>query len=1307
MKRLILSLLPLLVCGNMAMGQVSTSTGAQTRPDHVNNALRKYFPPVFNQAGGSCGSAMAVGYMMTYEMNAYNHTDASTTDHQLPTHFVWLQDASGITKFDIMDKHGVPTADVYGGRTYSSLFGNQDTESSNFGYMQGYDKWYNAMFHRIVGGDVFCDGRVNTSAVGREQLKQWLWNHWGDDSFGAGGVGGYGVAIGGKWGNIPKTATNDALGVTGKKFVAAWGEVYNHALTIVGYDDRIEFDLDSNGVYGETDKDEVGAWIICNSWGNGWCNGGFIYCPYKYSVNMANDKGAMDSGHYTWRKDYRPERTFKILMSYDHRSELQIMAGISTDTTATAPQKTDIMPYFNYAGDGTKSSPSPAVPLLGRWRTGLNYAPMEFGYDLTDLTQGCDLTKPVKYFLVINTKANAVGKGQVYKLSLMDYTIDPEGMETSAGIDSVSILNNGQTTTISFVVQGQQLFSPVNVSLNQKHLTWAAPRSSSYDIARYYVYKGTQKVAEVPSFSYSYTVDDPQATYYVAAAYSYRDGVVLSQKAGPARNSELFSPEGTNKVLSLTDECLSVPDVFSQSLPQATIEFWIKPNSLKNYNQQVGMNWGSFLMTTTLNGQIICGWNPSNRCTASSRSLRANTWTHVAVTVDNNQLVLYVNGLRKGSVSSTDYSGIPALTSFSLGTQAGTFDGYIDELRVWKTALTQNDIYRNMNLTVANPAAQTDLLAYYPMEVYVNNGQRYLKDYAGGHDIPLTAGESVEDASVFRTIAITSTADFSVPQDSVYAGQPVEFRSHSMVNAAAWGWSAPGAEDSVSTARNATFTFPAAGTYSVTHTVTDANGLSLDSTHQITVITPDAPTADFIIAADTLGEGEIFHFANQSKAADAKYSWAMPGADQERVNAVNATATYSKTGTYPITLTATNQEGTSQKTAYVVVTHSAPRVLFSASPDAIMLGETAYLVDDTRNSPTEWKWTVSNGKHSYIISGQNSSLTPTHPGNYQVKLEATNDVGTTADSLGAALVVYNADSKNGLNFTGHESLLSTADPFPNGTRAFTIEWWMSPAQSVGALDMSTTNEAFSLSTDQDGITSLTIGGKTATSQEGYVLTDGWHHYAVTFNFGTVNFYRDGELINKAATRTGNSTTAWGKLTVSGGDNKYVGQIDELRIWGRTLPLSTMKNYINAPLTDIDNLTEKQGLLCYYDFNQNGGTVKDRTSNGIDLERQGFGPDGDAWGLSKGVFTLDLDNAADPVQVDADGLTSIQNAVAEGKAPAIQGGNGVIRFVMDEPTEVFVYSADGRLTFRDTVEGTHYLPFRPGIYIANGVKVRVD
>ena len=60
------------------------------RPAYVNNAETKHFPPVFNQDGGSCGSASRICYMFTHELNAFRNLDGKDPNNYYPSHFVWL-----------------------------------------------------------------------------------------------------------------------------------------------------------------------------------------------------------------------------------------------------------------------------------------------------------------------------------------------------------------------------------------------------------------------------------------------------------------------------------------------------------------------------------------------------------------------------------------------------------------------------------------------------------------------------------------------------------------------------------------------------------------------------------------------------------------------------------------------------------------------------------------------------------------------------------------------------------------------------------------------------------------------------------------------------------------------------------------------------------------------------------------------------------------------------------------------------------------------------------------------------------------
>ena len=230
---------------------------ADELPEYWNNADTKYFPPVFNQDGGSCGSASRIGYMFTHEINALRDLDASLPENQYPSHFVWLLTNGNSGKDAFVEYVGVPNAAVYGGRTYSSLFGYQEETNNDFGWMTGYDKWMNAIGNRMLRPT--SNPLTVDTEEGRLAAKAWLYNHAGDLDFKTGGLIGLGVASGGIWRNIPQTAANDAAGVTGMGYVHRWGTQVDHAVTMVGWDDRIEFDLDGNGVAGEVSKDEKGA----------------------------------------------------------------------------------------------------------------------------------------------------------------------------------------------------------------------------------------------------------------------------------------------------------------------------------------------------------------------------------------------------------------------------------------------------------------------------------------------------------------------------------------------------------------------------------------------------------------------------------------------------------------------------------------------------------------------------------------------------------------------------------------------------------------------------------------------------------------------------------------------------------------------------------------------------------------------------------------------------------------------------------------------------------------------------------------
>ena len=1194
-------------------------------PPYVYNGQDKYFPPIFNQDGGSCGSAAGVGYQFTHEINSYRDADASLPENQYPSHFTWLLAYQTSTTEGMAKAIGIPNVPTYGGRTYSRLFGPQTHDDPDYGWMQGYDKWYSAMWNRSAYD--FSLAPTNTPE-GRQQLKEWLFDHMGDETMHGGGVAGIGVAAYGTWGRIPSSEANDAAGVTNMKYVEKWGDTFNHALTVCGYDDRIEFDLDGDGIVGEAEEDEVGAWIIANSWGDGWENKGFIYCPYKYSYAVDNDTWTWTPGAYVIRQDYRPLRTIKILMDYTRRSELLLSAGVSENIKTTRPEKTIPFEHFRYAGNTLGADPAPEVPMLGRWADGIHNEPMEFGYDLTDLTFSVDRTKPLKYFFIVKTKDAAKGTGHIYNASIINYEIENDGVEIPFDQENVTIKNRGRETIISVIVPGEQLYPPTNLTIEDGVLVWTAPQASSLRLTGYHVYEGTRLVAQLPAEQTSYTPAAGASEAFTVRAV-YQAGQYGQESA--SSNAVVFEiPQpGANQIVNMDESGIVIPGAINELLGQATIEFWMRSDRNNNYTHQVGPGWGKFLFHSNSNGTLSVGWDSGgeNRLNVSGVFSALGKWNHIAIVINGKVLTLYVNGIKKGSITSSTFSGLVAFGDLQFGRTNDTnlwWIGGLDEIRVWKTARTAADIKNNMRVRIAAPALQPDLLIYVPMDTIEVDGEIMLKEYVSGkHARFQSAGthEVVEDESPFSGGETEPVLSIVEEGTTHLAGVPFRLKAHSSLDATAWKWTiddgqqttdngqqttdngqqtTDGGQQTAVYGMTPTFTFAEAGTYNIVCEATFADGNTLTASKEIVVTEGEAPVAEFEILNDTLPAGDRFSFINRTEGAGCTYLWSMPGAEVEEMGGTNATALYPEVGSFEVTLTATNPYGSSSVTKEVVVRASAPNARFDLSQTAIMLGDGIRLADESRYSPLTWHWELNNGSRIYTVDEQSPYVVPAAPGIYDVSLYVTNELGENTLTRKRYLIVQNDDPVSCLNFTGAEHM-QLASPLAEETSALTLDWWMRPSD--------------------------TQASSTAQTPDDYFIANEWHHYAITFDAGNATYYRDAMYFGSGSYASGFNVPflnfELGKAEQSLCEG-FKGQLDELRLWRSVLTEEQIKAYCNQHIDDVQSAEATNNLVLYYDFNQNSGDVVDRTSNGFNASRIGFGPDGDAWNSALGVFTLDTE-----------------------------------------------------------------------------------
>lgn len=1214
-----------------------TAKSSSVRPDFVNNAETRHFPPVFNQDGGSCGSASRICYMFSYELAAYRDLDGSKPENHYPSHFVWLHTNSPGQqgKEDFARYVGVPSAATYGGQTYSSLLGNQAEKDDDFGWMQGYDKWFEAMHNRMISTANFPES-LGTEE-GREAVKNWLWNHNGDEDFKSGGICGIGVASGGVWEKIPSTDINDKIGVTNKYYVHRWGTSVDHALTIVGYDDRIEFDLDNNGIFGEEHKDECGAWIIVNSWGK-WCNDGFIYCPYAYAGTAFHETG---SGEYAFngdfwkpevyhvRKNYRPLRTIKLEMEYTRRSEIALSAGISDDINATEPDATIPFVHFTYAGDGNKgnTNPAPEIPMLGRWADGqLHSEPMEFGYDLTDLSANYDRNKPLKYFFIVERKSWAKGSGKIHKASIIDYEYDVDGIETpfDMGESGVSIKRLGSKTIISVVVYGGSYHAPQNVSFDNNRLSWQAPALSSNTVESYNIYLNGILTDNVPAKTTTHTLSNT-ASGKIGVSAVYTDG---NESTTTAINLPVVS-QTPNTSIGFNYSGFTIPDVFKSKYKQATIEYWIKPKTIELYNQGWGPGWDNgFLCHSYYSGYIKAGWSNTQYCQTGNYVLRQGVWTHVAVVIDNNKVTIYANGVQKANLESSEHSGIGGFGDLQFHTSGNNVQNAVyDEIRIWKSALTQEQINNFKNTEYTGHLIPEDLLVYIKGDLITDtDGTQKLNDCVGGHHAILFNKYNIEssDLPTLGVAAESPEVSINIPQEDIYAGIPVNITATKNVAVNKLEWTIAKTDINKLITTSPYVTFPAAGSYTIKVKATAVNGETKTAERNIEVFEAPEIEASFKMTADIIPAGERVTFLANNPIQGYLYEWYLQGAEKENVKAINAGAVYRNFGNYTVKLTVTAPGGKSKSHSETIsVTEVAPKASFNVSPAVVLKGEPFSLIDESLYTPQEWSWQIGSNEFKYVVFAQDATLSLNETGVYDITLNVANGMGNSKLTRQRALIVCNADSKNGLNFGNREASVTTQEvPLEPAQKTFTIDWWMNaewPTTSCNGIGDS--ESTMIIKTNSDKSMSLFVGDATVTSPADYVIPDEWHHYAVTYSSGNVKFYRDAEQIS-SHTHAVKSIPGMSSFRIGGSAAPFCGSIDEFRVWSKALNKIKLRAQVNEPINDIQT-AETESLLIYYQFNQNNGNVQDATSNGNNGTRTGFGPDGDAWGLSKGVFCLNF------------------------------------------------------------------------------------
>ncbi|MCX5752689.1 MAG: S8 family serine peptidase, partial [Candidatus Krumholzibacteria bacterium] len=186
---------------------------------------------------------------------------------------------------------------------------------------------------------------------------------------------------------------------------------------------------------------------------------------------------------------------------------------------------------------------------------------------------------------------------------------------------------------------------------------------------------------------------------------------------------------------------------------------------------------------------------------------------------------------------------------------------------------------------------------------------------------------------------------------------------------------------------------------------------------------PVAPVAAFI-GSPTSGTVPLtVNFTDQSSGAPTSWSWTF--GDGGTSTAQNPIYTYNATGTYTVTLTATNAVGSDgeTKTNYITVNAcAAPVANFVGTPTSGSIPLTVNFTDQSTNSPTSWSWTFGDGGTS---TAQNPSHVYSTAGTYSVTLTATNGCGSDAETKTNYITASSSPTWTRITFDNFETGMGT------------------------------------------------------------------------------------------------------------------------------------------------------------------------------------------------------------------------------------------------------------------------------------------
>lgn len=291
----------------------------------------------------------------------------------------------------------------------------------------------------------------------------------------------------------------------------------------------------------------------------------------------------------------------------------------------------------------------------------------------------------------------------------------------------------------------QNLSASDGNSFDNVDITWARPAEVAH-VEGYYLYRDLLRINTINDINITTYIDNnavPGKVYvYQIASYGscglesaklansgFRvangsiTGQSESQQGNPVANVEVSLTPSLGQSLRFDGDGDYIDfgnPADLQITGSQTIEMWLKPTAMgarsnpfhKNYSNE-----GSITFEPDGILSYYYGIGGPYETLHSSVALSLDTWTHIAIVrnLDNMTLTWYINGQASGTTpalyAAAETSTDPVLLANGYTSE---FVGSIDEVRVWNTARSANEIVGNMNRALVS--SESGLVAVWSLD---------------------------------------------------------------------------------------------------------------------------------------------------------------------------------------------------------------------------------------------------------------------------------------------------------------------------------------------------------------------------------------------------------------------------------------------------------------------------------------------------------------------------------------------------------------------------------------------------------------